>query len=70
MYLFVKIYQLKLYRLYNDLYNNFDDLVFYELKALETFINKKLSTNWCVELSGEEVNCLVIEVFGSKYILN
>jgi hypothetical protein len=70
MYLFVKIYQLELYWLYNDPYNKFDDLVFYELKALETFINKNLSMSWCVDLNGEEANCLVIEFFGSKYFVN
>jgi len=52
------------YCLYNDPYNKFDDHVFYELKVFETFTNKNLLMSWCVDLNGEEANCLVIEFFG------
>ncbi len=66
----VKIYQLGLYQLYNDPYNKFDDPAFDELKALETFTNKNLPMSWCAKLNGEEVDCLFIGFFGSKYFAN
>ncbi len=70
MSLFVKIYQLEVYQLYNDPYNKFDDPTFDKLKALEKFINKNLLMSWCVDVNGEEANCLVVEFFGSKYFAN
>jgi hypothetical protein len=51
------------YQLYNDPYNKFNDPLFDELKVLETFTNKNLLMSWCVDLNGEEANCLVIEYF-------
>jgi hypothetical protein len=64
MYLFAKIYQLKLFINFIMIpTKKFNDPIFDELKVLETFTNKNLSMSWCVDLNGEEANCLVIEYF-------
>ncbi len=66
----MKICQLELYWFYNDPYNKFDDLTFNELKALETFTNKKLPMNCCVDLNGEEADYLIIEFSNFRYSVN
>jgi len=67
----VKYFQLKFYStLYNDPYNKYDDIAFDELNVFETFNNKYVPMNWCVDLSGEELDYLVIKFFGSKCYVN
>ncbi len=58
------------YQFYFDPQTKFDDLVFYEMNALESFSSKNLPMSWCAILNGEEPNCLVIEFVGFKCVVN
>ncbi len=48
----------------------FDDPTFDEFKAFEPLTNKNLSMNWCEDLNGEEVDCLIIEFVGVNFFVN
>jgi hypothetical protein len=56
--------------LFIDPYIKFDDLVLMSWNVHENFTNKNLLMSWAINLSGEEVNYLVIELFCFKYFTN
>jgi hypothetical protein len=67
----MKMCQLEFYWFYFDPYMKFDDLIVYELNALESLMtSKNLPMNWCIDLNGEELDCPIIELDGSKFAIN
>jgi hypothetical protein len=66
----VKVCELDLYHLYFNLSTKFDDLAFDELKALESFTNKKLLMSWCEDLNNEEVDCLITKFVNANVFVN
>jgi hypothetical protein len=66
----VKVCQLDLYRFYFDPYTKFDDPIFDEPKALESFISKNLPMKWCEDLNGKEADYFIIEIVGTKFYVN
>jgi len=66
----VKVCLLDLYNLYFDPCTKFDDPTFDEFKAFEPLTSKNLLMSWCEYLSGEEVDCLIIEFFSAKFFVN